>query len=74
MTALQRLIAEASTYPSARFTDDGYHAWAFAVRTFRAQVLEIVVGQTKYDDLSNPQFDQLEADIVQDFPVEDYFV
>jgi hypothetical protein len=58
ITALQRLIAEASTYPSARFTDDGYYAWAFTIRTFLrtfcAQVLEIVVGQTKYDDLSNP--------------------
>lgn len=74
MSSLRRLIAEASTYPGARLSDDGYHAWAFAVRTFRSHVVEIVVGQEKYDQFSNPQFDQLEADLVKDFPVEDYLV
>ena len=72
MSPLRRLVAEASTYPGARLSDDGYHAWAFAIRTFRAHVVDIVTGQAKYDDLSNPQFDQLEADVVKDFPVEDY--
>jgi hypothetical protein len=74
MSSIRRLAAEASTYPGARFTDDGYHAWAFAVQTFRSRILEIVVGQAKYDDFSNPQFEQLEAAIVQEFPVDDYLV
>ena len=74
MSSLRRLVAEASTYPGARLSDDGYHAWAFAVRTFRSHVVEIVASQAKYDNLSNPQFDQLKADVVKDFPVEDYLV
>lgn len=74
MSPIRRLVAEASTYPGARFTDDGYHAWAFAVQTFRSRIIEVVVGQAKYDNFSNPQFEQLEADVAQDFPVEDYLV
>lgn len=74
MSSIRRLAAEASTYPGARFTDDGYHAWAFAVQSFRSRITEVVIGQAKYDNFSNPQFAQLEVDVVKDFPVDDYLV
>ena len=74
MSSLRRLVVEASTYPGARLSDDGYHAWAFAVRTFRTHVADIVAGQAWYEHLSDAQSDQLKADVVQDFPVEDYLV
>lgn len=74
MTALRRLSAEASTYPGARLSDDGYHAWAFAIRTFRARIVAIVEDQDLFDDLNDSEFATLRADVVQDFPVEDYLV
>ncbi|KAJ6097448.1 hypothetical protein N7499_001822 [Penicillium canescens] len=74
MSSLRRLVAEASTYPGARLSDDGYYAWAFAVQTFRSRVYDIVVDQEQYDNLTNPDIEQLEADAAKDFPVEDYLV